>query len=111
MSKLTEARDIILQVLRHRLNLTLTEDVCRDAAANAATALIPLLEETDGTRFDEAMGLLHEWEASYTVETPARLAYRTSKFLHPEPIGAVRAPRQNPGDGETADEHARRVIK
>lgn len=29
----------------------------------------------------------------------------------PEPIGVVRAPRQNPGDGETADEHARRVIK
>jgi len=28
-----------------------------------------------------------------------------------EPIGVVRAPRQNPGDGETADEHARRVIK
>lgn len=37
------ARDIILGILRHRLNLTLTETVARDAANNAAQALMDLL--------------------------------------------------------------------
>lgn len=40
-----QARDLIYQVLKHRLNLTLTETVARDAANNAACALIPLLED------------------------------------------------------------------
>lgn len=39
------ARDLILEACRHRINLTLTETVCRDLANNAATALIPLLED------------------------------------------------------------------
>lgn len=40
-----QARDLILEVCRHRLGLTLTETVARDLANNAATALIPLLED------------------------------------------------------------------
>jgi len=115
MSKLTEARDIILQVLRHRLNLTLTDYVCQDAANNAAQALMPLLENgilVTGSTGGQPSEPEPE-PAPYHDPGQCSICDGRRKRLEDgdTAIGVVRAPRQNPGDGETADEHARRVIK
>lgn len=74
MTKLTEARDIIAGILNHRRGLVLTDAVIRDAAANAATALIPLLDD----RYSVVRGEV-ETRDPITGETPDELARRLIK--------------------------------
>ena len=75
-----------------RQGRVLTESICRNRTNNIATELI--------TDIDDMIAA--------TLKNAARGEVVTKTI---EPIGVVRAPRQNPGDGETAEEHARRVIK
>ena len=99
-----------------------------DALESASYFLLEAIRVYDGdkipTKFDAAMA----WESAHSTEAAidalkSLLAVaedyadkaivegttRLTTSPPPEPIGVVRAPRQNPG--ETADEHARRVIK
>jgi hypothetical protein len=64
-----QARDLIAEVLGHRRNLKLTDAVIRDAANNAATALIPLLEDLQ--RGSVAKGEIGAMPEAVSDEPPA----------------------------------------
>lgn len=96
---LMQARDIILEGLRVRLNCTLTEMVARERANNIATALIPLLEPRGNVVRGEIVAASDE-------PPPVRSRYGFTNSATGVGDGLVDA-----YDGETMEEHAGRVIK
>lgn len=78
MTPLQEAHQILLGILQHRRGLILTDTVIRDAAANAATALIPLLE----SRGDVLKGTINVPSPVEPEVTPAGQRY----FDEPPPV-------------------------
>jgi len=126
-------RDALLEALRVRAGHELTEMVIQDRANNGVAYLEPVVDDIvtaalkDAARGEVVVGTIGAQPSEPTCtmcggagklpvldfdEDSAPYASGSSPCPGcTEPIGVVRAPRQNPGDGETAQEHAERVIK
>ena len=76
---ISRVRDAIYEGLLMRQGLVLTESICRDRANNIATGLIADIDDMIAAALKDA----------------ARGEVVTGTI---EPIGVVRAPRQNPGE-------------